>query len=84
VFRSFLNEAGLMSLVGAALGLAASPFVYGLLRRSLVADVGSTPLAGWVYLAIGGFAAFVFSLAFGVWPARQAARIDASLAIRTE
>lgn len=84
IFRAFLNESGMMSLLGAAVGLAASPFVYGLLRGSLVTDAGASTADGWLYLVIGALGAFVFSLIFGVWPARQAARIDASLAIRTE
>ena len=84
IFRIFATESALMSLAGAAMGLAASPFVYRLLSSALVAgQIGAGELS-LTFLLLGTAGAFVFSLLFGVWPARQAARVDASLAIRTE
>ncbi len=92
VFRSFLNESALLSLIGTLIGLAVSPLVYRLLASSLVVSaqaldgVGSTSgMAGnWILLVAGAAVAAGISIVFGVWPARQASRIDASLAIRTE
>ena len=83
VFRQFLNESALMSGVGATIGLLASPVVFNLLRRSLVADVGVV-VVNWPYLVIGALAALVVSVLFGVYPAGQAGRVDAAIAIRTE
>lgn len=84
VFRQFLHEAAIMSVVGAAIGFAASPVVYRMLSGSLVASLAPPSITSWIALIVGAAGAFVFSVLFGVWPARQAARIDASLAIRTE
>ncbi len=84
IFRTVATESALMSTAGAGIGLAAAPFVYRLLTSTLVAGhVGAGELS-WTFLLLGAGGAFAFSLLFGVWPAHQAARIDASLAIRTE
>ena len=92
VFRSFLNESALLSLMGTVVGLAASPIVYRLLTTSLVVTTQSLASqrglgasgSTWLLLVAGAAVAAGISLIFGVWPARQASRIDASLAIRTE
>jgi ABC-type antimicrobial peptide transport system permease subunit len=84
VARQFLNESALMSLTGAVVGLAVSPVVYGLLRSALVANASDGAVVSWPFLVVGAVAAFIFSLTFGVYPARQAGRIDAALAIRSE
>lgn len=84
ITRQFLNESALMSMTGAVIGLVASPFVYGLLRRSLITGAVTSATVEWSFLLAGAAGAFLFSLVFGVFPARQAGRIDAAIAIRTE
>ena len=84
VFREFVSESALMSVTGAAIGLIAAPFVFRMLQSSLVTEGVGEGLVSWPYLVAGAVGALAFSALFGVWPARQAARIDASLAIRTE
>ena len=84
VFRQFINESACMSLTGTAIGLVLAPVAYGLLRTSLIADVGAVDLINWLYFVIGAALALAVSVLFGVYPARQAGRVDASLAIRSE
>ncbi|TVQ24379.1 MAG: FtsX-like permease family protein [Spirochaetaceae bacterium] len=84
IFRQFINESACMSLTGAAIGLLLAPIAYGLLRTSLIADVGAVDLMNWLYFVIGAALALAVSVLFGVYPARQAGRVDASLAIRSE
>ena len=73
-----------MSLTGAVIGLAVSPLVYQLLRSALIAEVSEITVVNWPFLLVGALGAFLFSLIFGIYPARQAGRIDAALAIRSE
>ena len=84
IFRQFINESAFMSLTGAVVGLAASPLVFRLLRSALVAEAAVRTAVSWPFLVVGAAGAFLFSVLFGVIPARQAGRIDAAVAIRTE
>lgn len=83
VFRQFLNEAFLMSIIGGVLGISAAPLINRLLARSLISSGAATGV-GVVPLLLGGLGAMAFTLLFGVIPARQAARTDAALVIRSE
>lgn len=84
VFRQFVNEAFLMSIIGGVLGVAAAPLINQLLARSLISSGTAAAGVGAVPLLLGGLGAMTFTLFFGVIPARQAARIDAALVIRSE
>lgn len=84
VFASFVNESAVMTVFGMIVGLAASPYVYRLLASSLVSGPVAGLDASWPLLLAGALLATAVSMVFGIWPARQASQIDASLAIRTE
>lgn len=79
----FFNESALMTIIATAIGFALSPLVYRMLGDSLVQEAAAGGV-NWTYLLIGALAAMAFSLLFGVYPARQAGRIDAAVAIRSE
>jgi putative ABC transport system permease protein len=80
ILSQFLIEAVTLSLVGGAIGIGAGLVVSALIGR----------LAGWGFIFDPATlaAATLFSLAvgvvFGVWPARQAARLDPVAALRYE
>ena len=80
ILSQFLIEAVTLSLVGGAIGIGAGLIVSALIGR----------LAGWGFIFDPATiaAATLFSLAvgvvFGVWPARQAARLDPVAALRYE
>jgi putative ABC transport system permease protein len=80
ILSQFLIEAVVLSLVGGAIGIGAGLVVSALIGR----------LAGWGFIfdPTTVAAATLFSLAvgvvFGVWPARQAARLDPVAALRFE
>ena len=80
ILAQFLVEALTLSLLGGLIGI-----VIG-----LIVSAGIGQLAGWgfVFNPITIVAAVLFSLAvgvvFGVWPARQAARLDPISALRYE
>jgi putative ABC transport system permease protein len=80
ILSQFLMEAVTLSLVGGAIGIGAGLIVSALIGR----------LAGWGFIFDPATiaAATLFSLAvgvvFGVWPARQAARLDPVAALRYE
>jgi putative ABC transport system permease protein len=80
ILSQFLIEAMVLSLVGGAIGIGAGLVVSAIIGR----------LAGWGFIfdPTTVAAATLFSLAvgvvFGVWPARQAARLDPVAALRFE
>ena len=80
ILSQFLIEAIVLSLVGGAIGIAVGLVISALIGR----------LAGWGFIfdPTTVAAATLFSLAvgvvFGVWPARQAARLDPVAALRFE
>ena len=80
ILAQFLVEALTLSLLGGLIGIV----------LGLVVSAGIGQLAGWgfVFNPITIVAAVLFSLAvgviFGVWPARQAARLDPITALRYE
>ena len=80
VVAQFLREASVICVVGALLGL-----VFGTLLAYLIAAFADWQVA-WAPLPIllsAGFCALV-GLAFGVYPARQAAQLDPITALRQE
>jgi len=80
ILAQFLVEALTLSLLGGLIGIV----------LGLVVSAGIGQLAGWgfVFNPVTIVAAVMFSLAvgvvFGVWPARQAARLDPISALRYE
>ena len=80
ILAQFLVEALTLSLLGGLIGIV----------LGLVVSAGIGQLAGWgfVFNPVTIVAAVLFSLAvgvvFGVWPARQAARLDPISALRYE
>jgi len=80
ILSQFLIEAVVLSLVGGAIGIGLGLVISALIGR----------LAGWGFIfdPTTVAAATLFSLAvgvvFGVWPARQAARLDPVAALRFE
>jgi len=84
VFRQFMSEALLMCGVGAVIGAAVSPLVYGLLQTATIAGPGFASRTFALDLIVGAAAGLLFSLAFGMYPAVLAKNTDASLAIRAE
>ena len=80
ILAQFLVEALTLSLLGGLVGIV----------LGLVVSAGIGQLAGWgfVFNPLTIAAAVIFSLAvgviFGVWPARQAARLDPITALRYE
>jgi putative ABC transport system permease protein len=80
ILLQFLIEALVLSLLGGLIGIA----------LGLVASAVIAALAGWDFafnpltlVAAAGFS-LVVGVVFGVWPARQAARLDPILALRFE
>jgi putative ABC transport system permease protein len=80
ILAQFLVEALVLSLLGGLIGI-----VVGVIVSAVIGQ-----LAGWgfVFSAVTPLVAVVFSLlvgvVFGVWPARQAARLDPIVALRYE
>jgi putative ABC transport system permease protein len=75
----FLSEALLLSALGAAAGLAAG-FGIARIAAGIWPTLGLAPGAGWVASVIG--LALLAGGLFGLLPARRAARLPASDALR--
>jgi putative ABC transport system permease protein len=73
IFRLFLYEAGIVSLIGAMVGTGAGFLVTALVRYLFPAFPFAPPL--WAVLA-GVAIALGNGLLFGVWPAIRAAKLD--------
>ncbi len=80
ILAQFLIEALVISVIGGAIGIAVG----------LLVSLGISTFAGWstTFSPVTVIAAVGFSIAvgvvFGVWPARQAARLDPIVALRYE
>jgi putative ABC transport system permease protein len=80
ILSQFLIEAVTLSLVGGAIGIGAGLIVSALIGR----------VAGWGFIfdpatvAVATLFSLAVGVVFGVWPARQAARLDPVAALRYE
>ncbi len=78
--RQFLVEAGILSLGGAVLGLMIAELVAWGLRAAAGLEAVITP--GWILIGVGF--ALLSGLSAGTWPARRAAALTPSDALRHE
>ncbi|TVR57493.1 MAG: FtsX-like permease family protein [Spirochaetaceae bacterium] len=85
VFAQFLTEAGILTAIGAVLGAATAPVLFGFLTDNLFDGSRADLLVlNPVVLAGSALACAAIILVAGVVPAYQAARIDPATAVRTE
>jgi predicted permease len=80
VAGGIVREAGVLVLLGLALGLPAAFAAAGLLRSLLVGVPGTDAIA---YAAVA-MLLLIVGLAAGVMPARAAARVDPAVSLRTD
>ncbi len=80
IIDQFLREAALICAIGAALGLC-----FGALLAYLIATFAGWPVA-WDPLPVllSSITCAAVGLAFGVYPARQAAQLDPIAALRSD
>ncbi|MCK5156956.1 MAG: ABC transporter permease [Spirochaetales bacterium] len=84
VLQHFLFESFIMSLAGAVIGLAASPFLFRFLQSALVSGIEQGSSTFFLDLLLGAAIAFVFSIVFGLYPAYVARQTETSTALRAE
>ena len=80
VVRQFLREATVISMAGALLGIAFGAALAYLIAAFAGWQVGWAPLP----ILLAASACALVGMAFGVYPARQAAQLDPIAALRTE
>ena len=80
ILLQFLTEATLLCVLGGAIGVAAGVFTAWALQQTLGWDTAVDGAS--ILIALG--VATATGLVFGVWPARQAARLDPIEALRFE
>ena len=84
IFRLFTGESVLMCGVGAIIGAIVSPLVFRLLQTVIVSGEGFASQTFGLDLIIGAVVGFLFSAAFGLYPAVVAKNSDTTLALRAE
>ena len=85
IIRQLLAESVLLTLAGAALGLAAAPLALGLMRTLLPGSLAGTA-AIQIDLRVMAFAiglAVTTGIVFGLWPALGTSRVDPGEAIKS-
>jgi len=82
--RDVLSESALMAALGGIGGLAMGVFVALALNSATVAATGTSMFLVTTRLVVGAFVfAVVLGVIGGLWPARQAARLDPATALAT-
>ncbi len=84
IFLLFWTESVLMCVVGTAIGLLASPNVFGLLQTTIASGPEFASTTFGLDLILGGLAGFLFSAVFGLYPSIVAKNTDTTLALRAE
>jgi putative ABC transport system permease protein len=85
LLNQLLAESVMLSVCGAAVGVAIAPATLGVLRTLMPASLaGVTPVQlDWRVLAFGAVLALATGILFGLWPAFGATRGEASAAIKS-
>ena len=81
VLTQFLIEAALLSVFGGAVGILLGYLIGAILSNALIGTMGSVPL--WAVLCAFGIPA-VIGVAFGLYPAWKASRLDPIESLRYE